>query len=94
VRRRDLLVFASMGAPWAGPSSAQQAGRTYRVGFVAQQPRTGYAVLLEELGRRGFVEGRNLLVDPRGFGLSVEQLESAAVEITQAQPDAPQKFPA
>jgi putative ABC transport system substrate-binding protein len=87
VRRRDLLG-AGVVALWPCTGPAQQAGRTYRLGFVAQQPHTGYAVLLEELGRLGFVEGRNLSVDPRGFGLSVEQLEATAVEVTQAQPDA------
>jgi putative ABC transport system substrate-binding protein len=55
---------------------------------VAQQPRAGYAVLLEELGRLGFVEDRNLSVDPRGFGLSVELLEATAVEVARTQPDA------
>jgi len=87
MRRRDLLG-AGVVALWPCTGPAQQAGRTYRLGFVAQQPHTAYAVLLEELDRLGFVEGRNLSVDPRGFGLSVEQLEATAVEVTQAQPDA------
>jgi putative ABC transport system substrate-binding protein len=86
--RRDLLALAIVAALRPCTSSAQQAGRIYRLGFVAQQPHAGYAVLLAELGRLGFVEGRNLLVDPRGFGLSVEQLEATAVEVARAQPDA------
>ena len=72
----------------AATRAAQQAGRTYHLGFVARQQRAGYAVLLEELGRLGFLEGRNLSVDPRGFGLSVEQLEATAVEVAGTQPDA------
>ena len=89
MKRRDLLTLIGFEVTgWPLLAAAQQGGRTYHLGFVAQQPRAGYAVLLEELGRLGFVEGRNLSVDPRGFGLSVEQLEATAVEVTQAQPDA------
>jgi putative tryptophan/tyrosine transport system substrate-binding protein len=88
MRRRDLLALAGVAALVPCTGSAQQAGRTYRLGFVAQQPHAGYAVLLEELGRLGFVEGRNVAVDPRGFGLSVEQLEAMALEVARAQPDA------
>ncbi len=79
MRRRDLFVLAGVAALMPRTVSAQQAGHTYRLGFVAAQPLAGYAVLLEELGRLGFVEGRNLSVDPRGFGLSVEQLEATAI---------------
>src|SRR5436305_2529216 len=69
MRRRDLLALAGLAALTPSTGLTQQAGRTYRLGFVAQQPRGGYAVLLEELGRLGFAEGRNLSVDPRGVGL-------------------------
>jgi putative tryptophan/tyrosine transport system substrate-binding protein len=88
MRRRDLLVFAGAATLMPSAGLTQQAGRIYRLGFLAQQPRTGYAVLLEELGRLGFVDGRNLSVDPRGFGLSGEQLEAVAAQVMQALPDA------
>jgi putative tryptophan/tyrosine transport system substrate-binding protein len=89
MRRRDMLPL--IGAILAmGPemASGQQRGRKYLLGTVLQRPRAGYAVLFEELARLGFVEGANLSVDPRGFGLSVERLEIAAEEITLANPDA------
>jgi putative ABC transport system substrate-binding protein len=88
MRRRGFLALAGVAALTPSTGSTQQARRTYRLGFVAQQPRAGYAVLLEELGRLGFAEGRNLSVDPRGFGLSVEQLDAVAVEVATSQPDA------
>jgi len=89
VRRRAVLAAIASAAafqPFVG--AAQQGGRIYRLGFVVQPPRARYAELLDELGRRGFIEGGNLLADPRGFGLAVEQLEPVAAEVVSMRPDA------
>lgn len=78
-------AFLVMGPEMA---AGQQRGRKYLLGAVVQQPRPGYAVLFEELARLGFVEGTNLSVDPRGFGLSVERFEEVAQQMAAANPDA------
>jgi ABC-type uncharacterized transport system substrate-binding protein len=89
VRRRDLFPLLG-GALAFRPRAirAQQPGRTYRLGFVVQPPRPKYADLIDELTRLGFVEDRNLIIDPSGFGLGVERLIPAAVELVGRQPDA------
>ena len=89
MRRRNLLALAAAAAVLpASTGSAQEAGRKYLLGFLVQAPRPRYAVLFEELHRLGFIEGSNLSVAPNGFGLAVEQLEAAAVEVAQTKPDA------
>src|SRR5258707_918904 len=40
-----------------------------------------------ELGHGGFVEGGNLDVDYRGFGVAPSSLEAVAIELTRARPD-------
>src|ERR1043166_4019014 len=87
---RRVVLVAIAGAAVFRPltAAAQQAGRTYRLGFVVQQPRPKYRDLLDELGRLGFVEGDNLDVNAHGFGLTVERLEPVAMEVVSAQPDA------
>jgi len=87
-RRNFLVLVGSAAVGWPIAGGTQVAGRPYRLGFVVQQPRARYAVLLEELGRLGFIDEGNLSVDPRGFGLSVEQLDEVALEVARAQPDA------
>src|SRR4051812_27539388 len=62
-----VLLLAALVAP----AQAQDAGRVFRVGVIA--PSEGAVVLirqltLPELARRGFVEGRNLVVEER-FGV-------------------------
>jgi putative ABC transport system substrate-binding protein len=87
VRRRDviagLLVVAGMRTAWA-----QEAGRIYRLGLVVQLPRERYDALIDELGRNGFVEGKNLLVDARGFSTPVAGLDATARAVVKAGPDA------
>src|SRR5262249_51521346 len=46
-----------------------------------------HVALFEELQRRGFVEGQNLLVDAHGYGLRVEQLAEHASALVKAQVD-------
>ncbi|HEV2334394.1 MAG TPA: ABC transporter substrate-binding protein [Stellaceae bacterium] len=90
MKRREFVRFAAGGATLVAcwPALAQTAGRTYRLGFVVQPARSQFAVLFDELRRRGFIEGNNLSIDPRGFGLAVDELDRAAIEVAKAGPDA------
>jgi putative ABC transport system substrate-binding protein len=85
---RRVVLAAGVATLTASPAAtAQEAGRIYHLGFVVQSPRPQYSALFEELQRHGFVEGGNLAVDSRGFGIPVERLEAAAIEIVKAGPD-------
>jgi putative ABC transport system substrate-binding protein len=46
-----------------------------------------HVALYEGLQRLGFIEGQNLLVNARGYGLRVEQLAEHAFEIANARVD-------
>jgi putative tryptophan/tyrosine transport system substrate-binding protein len=90
IDRRHLIALLG-GAIFAWPLElrAQQPGRTYRLGFLTANPRSSpqYDALYEELGRRGFIEGQNLMVDPRGYGLRNDQLPQVAMALVDAQVD-------
>jgi putative ABC transport system substrate-binding protein len=85
---RRAVLAASAVLVACRPVLAQLAGRNYLLGFVVQPARPRFAVLFDELRRRGFIEGNNLSVYPRGFGLAVDELEAAAVEVAKAGVDA------
>jgi putative ABC transport system substrate-binding protein len=87
MRRRDLIL--GLGAALAAPARAQQAGRTYRIGALSPIPRKSppYDSMFDELRRRGFVEGQNLTVDPRGYGLRPEQYAQVAAELAASHMD-------
>jgi putative tryptophan/tyrosine transport system substrate-binding protein len=67
----------------------QQPGRTYRIGGLQSSPREAPQIiaLFGELRRFGSIEGQNLIIDPRGFGLRVEQFLPTAVDLVNAGAD-------
>jgi putative ABC transport system substrate-binding protein len=47
-----------------------------------------HVACFDELRRLGFIEGQNLAVDPRGFGLREQQFRETAATIVKSAPDA------
>ena len=85
--RRAVLVgsVAGLVSPIA---KAQQANRIYRLGFVAQPPKSRFEALFDQLRSYGFVEGKNLSIDPQGFGIPADRLNAVAAHVAAAAPDA------
>jgi putative ABC transport system substrate-binding protein len=86
-RRLVLITAAALLLPRA--ARAQEPGRVYRLGVLDTHPRAGMEStgLFDELRRHGFIEGQNLMIDPRGFGLRSEQFPEVAVELVKARVD-------
>lgn len=86
MRRRTALVSLAAATLLPAATRAQEAGRTYRVGAVITVPRTDTTIstVLEELNRQGFVEGRNLVVDPRGMSLRADQMDAVARQVAES----------
>src|SRR6266487_5319576 len=91
MRRREFIlgigevsVLAALPVAWA-----QEAGLRYRIAILTNTPReVGLPPAFRaELGHGGFVEGGNLDVDYRGFGVAPSSLEAVAIELTRARPD-------
>jgi len=89
MQRRKFIALLGGAAFIPLASHAQEAGRTYRIGALTLGPRNQpfHVAFYQELQRAGFVEGQNLSVDTRGYGLRVEQLADHASEIVKAQVD-------
>ena len=90
MRRRDFITLVG-GATvvWPLAARAQEPGRIYRLGTLQLSPRSlpNHVAFYAELQRLGFIEGQNLVVDERGYGLHVERLADHAAEIVKAQVD-------
>src|SRR5689334_16142229 len=87
MRRREFLTIASASVAWPFSAMAQETGRTYRVGFLYGAPRDVNGVVtsfLDEVGRQGFIEGKNLAVDYRAFGSHPERISEYAAGLAQA----------
>jgi putative tryptophan/tyrosine transport system substrate-binding protein len=88
-RREFITLLGGAAAAWPLAARAQEPGRTYRLGGLTPSPRDAphYAALFGELRRLGFIEGQNLTVDWRGYGLRTEQFPDIAVELAKAKVD-------
>ena len=66
---------------------AQQ--RTYRLGCLLALPRDApeNIAFFEELRRRGFIEGQNLTVEYRAYGLHLDLISQYAAELVNARVD-------
>ena len=89
MRRREFITLvAGAMLEWPFASTAQEAGRTYRYGILS--PFADAVVpfrRIDELRRRGFIEGRNLTIYHRYFGLHVDLISQYAAEMVKAQVD-------
>ncbi|HEY2782709.1 MAG TPA: ABC transporter substrate-binding protein [Steroidobacteraceae bacterium] len=75
MRRRKFLALIGAAAAWPLVARAQEPRRVHRLGVLHQLPRTApqFAQLFDGLRREGFIEGRNLVIDSRGFDSRSEQ---------------------
>jgi ABC-type uncharacterized transport system substrate-binding protein len=83
-RRKFLSLLGGAAVSGAHGASAQMTGKRYRVAILTTEAS---GIFIEELGRAGFVVGRNLDVDGRGIGVPSADFDRVAVELAQARPD-------
>jgi ABC transporter substrate binding protein len=89
-RRAFISLLGGAAAAWPLAARAQEAGRTYRLGFLLPSARHTPAVeaMFDELRLNGFVEGKNLAVVPGGFEATDDNLAERAAALVSAAPDA------
>src|SRR5271170_4074552 len=76
MRRREFITLVGGAAvAWPLATRAQEPRPVHRLGVLHQLPRTApqFAQLFDGLRREGFIEGRNLVIDSRGFDSRSEQ---------------------
>ena len=90
MKRRTFIAGTALTAA-AIPLTvfAQEAGRTYRLGFMNPSGREALHVIafFDELRLNGFVEGKNLTVVVGGVDLPSEQIAERAAALVKAAPD-------
>jgi putative ABC transport system substrate-binding protein len=89
MRRREFVALVVGAATWPLAAKAQETGRTYRLGCLLPLPRTApiNVAFFDELQRRGFIEGQNLTVEYRAYGLQFDRISEYAAELVNARVD-------
>jgi putative ABC transport system substrate-binding protein len=87
MRRREVItLLGGAVVGWPLFARTEEARRLYRLGVLHQLPRTApqFAQLFDGLRREGFIEGRNLVIDSRGFYSRSDQYQDRAAQIVNS----------
>src|ERR1700758_4746615 len=88
MRRREFIHFVcGTAAAWPLATFAQQAGKVWRIGFLAQGYEKFYDALFDGLKDLGYQEGRNLLVERRYAEGRSERFQEFAAEMVRLKVD-------
>jgi putative ABC transport system substrate-binding protein len=93
MRRRDFLVFMSGAAAWPRAARAQAPASPRRLGlllgFTENEPeiQSWVKAFREELAKRGWQEGRNLIFEYRWAGSNKSVMQQDAKELVALHPD-------
>jgi putative tryptophan/tyrosine transport system substrate-binding protein len=97
MRRREFItmfggVAAAAATFWPHLLAAQQAGRIYRIGFFggaldSNVMALGYPAFRDELRKRGFIDGRNLVMEFRSTRQEAARLYADAAELVRSNVD-------
>jgi putative ABC transport system substrate-binding protein len=89
VKRREFITLLG-GAAAAWPlvrAGAQQAGKTWRIGYVTHVHNPAYDPLFERLRELGYVEGRNVIIERRYAQGEAEKFKEFAAEMIRLKAD-------
>jgi putative ABC transport system substrate-binding protein len=89
-RREFIMLLGGAAAGWPVALKAQQAGKSYRISFLALVPgedRTLMQALLQRLHELGYSEGTNMTFKYRSAEGRPERLAPLATELVQDKPD-------
>src|SRR5215467_1273528 len=88
-RRKFITLIGGAAVAWPFAAMAQEAGRTYRLGVLLPATRDVpvNAAFLDEFRRHGFIEGQNLTVEYRAYGLHPDLISQYAAELVKARVD-------
>ena len=89
MRRREFIALMGASVTWPFAATAQQAGRTYRLGVVSGSPRNAppFVAMLDELRRLGFIVGQNLTIEWRSYGARIDLIPEFVAELVKAHVD-------
>ena len=88
MRRRDLIMlFGGVAAAWPLAAQTQQAGKVWRIGYVAGVSRSAasgsYAAFVQGMRELGYVEGKNFVIEWRSVEGRYERFPELAAELVR-----------
>src|SRR5215831_18967494 len=90
-RRREFITLLGGAAAWPLAARAQQTGKIYRIGFLANDPtipaQAAGQAFLDGLRESGFTEGKNIVIDRRFAEGRLDRYADLVTELLQLEVD-------
>jgi ABC-type uncharacterized transport system substrate-binding protein len=90
-KRITLWLLATLFLANVSLADAQQTGKVFRIGFLDNSTASGSAVLVEafrqELGKLGWIEGKNVTIEYRFAEQKSERLPELAADLVRLKVD-------
>jgi ABC transporter substrate binding protein len=94
-RRECITLIGGTAAAWPFAARAQKRDGVWRIGYLSAtetpgEPQAQSRRLIMETGlaQRGYIEGKNLVIERRLLSDQVEQVKEVATELVALHPDA------
>jgi putative ABC transport system substrate-binding protein len=95
-RREFVITLGAVAATLPIGALAQQAGKVYRIGFLANDPaistQPAGQAFLDGLRESGFIEGKNVTVDRRFAEGRLDRYADLVADLAQLRPDVGRKL--
>ena len=92
MRRREFITLLGGAAAWPITVRAQQTGKIYRIGFLANDPtipaQPAGQAFLDGLRESGFIEGNNIIIERRFAEGRLDRYADLVAELVQLRVDA------
>ena len=90
-RREFITLLGGAAAAWPLAAGAQQAGKVWRIGYVAGVSRSAasgsYAAFVQGMRELGYVEGKNFVIEWRSVEGRYERFPEIAAELMRLKVD-------
>src|SRR5262249_53949763 len=93
IGRRELIVTFGGAVAWPLVARAQQGERMRRIGVLDasresdQEVQLRLAAFGQDLGKLGWIDGRNIRIDYRGGAVDIDRRRTLASELVALRPD-------
>lgn len=95
-RREFVITLGAVAATLPIGALAQQAGKVYRIGFLANDPaiptQPAGQAFLDGLRESGFIEGKNVTIDRRFAEGRLDRYADLVADLAQLRPDVSRKL--
>src|SRR5262245_2354692 len=92
MKRREFIKLLGGAAVWPLAARAQQTGKIYRIGFLANDPtipaQPAGQAFLDGLRESGFIEGNNIIIERRFAEGRLDRYADLVAELVQLRVDA------